>query len=64
MVIDVEDTEPVVVVKPKKIAPAMNIVYTPPMVLLTVVFVLPSNNKENPVVETYPICIKNNVILH
>jgi hypothetical protein len=64
MVIDVEDTEPLVVVKPIMIAPATNIVYTPPMVLLTVVFVLLSNKQEELVVETYPICFKNNVILH
>jgi hypothetical protein len=39
------------------------IVYSPPMILLTVAFVPHLNKKEDPVVETRTLNIKNNVIL-
>jgi hypothetical protein len=43
--------------------PILNIVCSPPMDQLIVVFVSPLNKKEDPVVETWKRSIKNNVTL-
>jgi len=40
------------------------IAYSPPMDLMTMAFVSPGNKKEDHVVETWILSIKNNVILH
>jgi len=41
----------------------MNIVCSQPMDPLTVVFVFPSNKKEETVVETWPRIVKENVVM-